>query len=104
MATSAQSLRCSRLIANQSAGDVRQALSRLETAAAAAMAAGETEVTARTIELVTGAALQRYDRDQHYASSRCSSSRFAARIRALPCTGWSGYSRRGRPRGSSLAG
>ncbi|MEV0443565.1 hypothetical protein AB0I84_31725 [Streptomyces spectabilis] len=54
------------LLAKQSAGDARQALSRLETAAATAMAVGEMEVTARTIELVTGAALQRYDCDQYY--------------------------------------
>lgn len=54
------------LIADLSAGDVRQALSRLETAAATAMAAGETEITTQTVEHVTGAALQRYDRDQHH--------------------------------------
>ncbi|MDX3020082.1 AAA family ATPase [Streptomyces acidiscabies] len=63
-AASARSL--TYLIASLSAGGVRQALSRLEAAADTAMAAGGTEATTQTIELVTGAAFQRYDRDQHH--------------------------------------
>ncbi|MGD7006003.1 replication-associated recombination protein A [Kocuria palustris] len=54
-------------IATLASGDTRQALNRLETAAMAAQAAG-TEITVEIVDVVTGAATQRYDRDgdQHY--------------------------------------
>lgn len=56
------------IIAGLSSGDVRQALNRLETAVATAQAAGKSVVDREVLEQVTGAALQRYDRDgdQHY--------------------------------------
>lgn len=55
-------------IADLASGDARQALNRLETTATTVLAAGNTEVTLAILEQVTGAALQRYDRDgdQHY--------------------------------------
>ena len=54
-------------IATLASGDTRQALNRLETAAMAAQAAG-TAITVEIVDMVTGAATQRYDRDgdQHY--------------------------------------
>ncbi|WP_311245329.1 MULTISPECIES: replication-associated recombination protein A [unclassified Microbacterium] len=56
------------ILADLSSGDVRQALSRLETAAATAVASGASSITVETVEQTTGAAIQRYDRqgDQHY--------------------------------------
>ena len=56
------------IIAELSSGDVRQALSRLETAVATAQAAGKSIIDRDVLEQVTGSALQRYDRDgdQHY--------------------------------------
>lgn len=56
------------MIAELSSGDTRQALGRLETCAATALAAGQPQITAETVRQVTGAALQRFDRDgdQHY--------------------------------------
>lgn len=55
-------------IADLSSGDVRQALGRLETTAATALAGGSSEITTEILGMVTGVALQRYDRqgDQHY--------------------------------------
>ena len=56
------------LIADLSSGDVRQALNRLEASVTAARAMGKASVDREVLEQVTGAALQRYDRDgdQHY--------------------------------------
>lgn len=56
------------LIADLASGDARQALNRLEICAETVLARGDTEITAEIVELVTGAALQRFDRDgdQHY--------------------------------------
>ena len=56
------------IIAGLASGDTRQALGRLETCAATVLAAGKTEITSETVRLVTGSALQRFDRDgdQHY--------------------------------------
>ncbi|MFF2053794.1 replication-associated recombination protein A [Leifsonia sp. NPDC058194] len=55
-------------IADLASGDVRQALNRLETSIATARAAGQPILDRAILEQVTGAALQRYDRDgdQHY--------------------------------------
>ncbi|MFI9629277.1 replication-associated recombination protein A [Streptomyces sp. NPDC052042] len=56
------------VIAELASGDTRQALGRLETCAETVLAAGAAEITPETVRQVTGAALQRYDRDgdQHY--------------------------------------
>lgn len=55
-------------IADLASGDARQALNRLETSIATAQAAGQPILDRAILEQVTGAALQRYDRDgdQHY--------------------------------------
>lgn len=55
-------------IADLATGDVRQALNRLEATATTTLAAGNSEITIKVLEQVTGSALQRYDRDrdQHY--------------------------------------
>ena len=56
------------IIADLASGDVRQALGRFETVVNTASAAGKVQIDRETIGQVTGAALQRYDRDgdQHY--------------------------------------
>lgn len=55
-------------IADLSSGDVRQALNRLETVVDTAQASQTSQISMQLLEQVTGAALQRYDRngDQHY--------------------------------------
>lgn len=55
-------------IAAMAAGDVRQALNRLEICAQTTLAAGLTEITDEILEQVSGQATLRYDRngDQHY--------------------------------------
>lgn len=55
-------------IARLASGDLRQALGRLEVCAETVLASGSTEITAETVRLVTGTALQRFDQDgdQHY--------------------------------------
>lgn len=56
------------LIADLASGDARQALGRLEVCADTAQATGSDVITEDIVRTVTGAALQRYDRngDQHY--------------------------------------
>lgn len=55
-------------IAELASGDARQALNRLEICAETVIARDENKITAEIVGLVTGAALQRFDRDgdQHY--------------------------------------
>lgn len=56
------------LIADLASGDTRQAIGRLEICADTVLAKGDTVITPDIVRMVTGAALQRYDRDgdQHY--------------------------------------